>query len=206
MRKATASAILTGFKTAGFIYIRNHGIDRATVEEAFQYSAEFFKRPTIQKEQLAWTTAEANRGYVRQGREKTTDLVDAGEIERVRALEGADLKESLEIGREGVVGLENRWPDVFDEQGKVFREKMVSFFETCKKLHVQVMQAIAVGLGIEESWFDEFCDGGDNTLRLLHYPAVSSKVFAQNKNTVRAGAHPDYGEQREDGPNAAKLT
>jgi isopenicillin N synthase-like dioxygenase len=55
------------------------------------------------------------------------------------------------------------------------------------------MQAIAVGLGIDEHWFDKFCNAGDNTLRLLHYPGVSSKVFAENKNSVRAGAHTDYG-------------
>ncbi|KAG9566442.1 Clavaminate synthase-like protein, partial [Aureobasidium melanogenum] len=193
IREATAKAILSGFQTAGFIYIRNHGIDKAAVEEAFKYSAEFFKRPVSQKEQLAWTTPEANRGYVRQGREKTTDLVDPAEIEKQRALEGADLKESLEIGREGVEGLENKWPDRFDDDGKVFREKMLSFFEVCKDLHVQVMQAIAVGLGIDEHWFDKFCNAGDNTLRLLHYPAVSSKVFTENKNSVRAGAHTDYG-------------
>lgn len=185
---------MSGFQTAGFIYIRNHGIDKAAVEEAFKYSADFFKRPVSQKEQLAWTTPEANRGYVRQGREKTTDLVDPTEIEKQRALEGADLKESLEIGREGVAGLENQWPDRFDEDGKVFREKMLGFFGVCKDLHVQVMQAIAVGLGIDEHWFDKFCNAGDNTLRLLHYPTVSSKVFAENKNSVRAGAHTDYGE------------
>lgn len=38
-----------------------------------------------------------------------------------------------------------------------------------------------------------FCDGGDNTMRLLHYPGVKSSVFKDNKNTVRAGAHTDYG-------------
>jgi isopenicillin N synthase-like dioxygenase len=70
---------------------------------------------------------------------------------------------------------------------------MLSFFEICKNLHVQVMQAIAVGLGIDEHWFDNFCNAGDNTLRLLHYPGVDSKVFAENKNSVRAGAHTDYG-------------
>ena len=185
--------MLLGFKTAGFIYLHNHGIEKDDVAEAFRYSADFFKRPLSQKEQLAWTTPEANRGYVRQGREKTTDLVDAAEIERVRALEGADLKETLEIGREGVAGLENQWPDRFDEEGHVFKKKMMKFFDTCKDLHVQVMQAIAVGLGIDEHWFDSFCNGGDNTLRLLHYPSVASKVFADNRNAVRAGAHTDYG-------------
>lgn len=132
---------------------------------------------------------------MRQGREKTTDLVDPEEIARVRALEGADLKESLEIGREGVAGLENRWPD-YDEEGKVFKDVMLAFFAQCKDLHVQVMRAIAVGLGIDETWFDSFCDAGDNTLRLLHYPEVDASVFEDNKNSVRAGAHTDYGKHR----------
>ena len=42
---------------------------------------------------------------------------------------------------------------------------MLEFFDVCKELHVNVMRAIAVGLGIEEGWFDGYCDKGDNTLR-----------------------------------------
>ena len=76
----------------------------------------------------------------------------------------------------------------------MFKMQMLEFFEKCKQLHMQVMQAIAVGLGIEEGWFDSFVDRGDNTLRLLHYPEVKADVFKQNQNTVRAGAHTDYGE------------
>lgn len=129
---------------------------------------------------------------MKQGREKTTDLTDAAEIERIRKLEGADIKESLEIGREGVAGLENKWPD-FDPEGEEFKLTMLEFFEQCKGLHVEVMRAIAVGLGIEQNWFDSFCNGGDNTLRLLHYPEVDAEVFKNNKNSVRAGAHTDYG-------------
>lgn len=69
----------------------------------------------------------------------------------------------------------------------------MKFFDLCKELHVNVMRAIAVGLGIDDHWFDSYCDGGDNTLRLLHYPEVKSDVFKKNQNTVRAGAHTDYG-------------
>lgn len=128
-----------------------------------------------------------------QGREKTTDATDPSEIEKIRELEGADLKETFEIGLEGVEGLPNHWPDRFDGEGEAFKGTMLEFFELCKGLHVQVMRAIAVALGIGEGWFDGFCDGGDNTLRLLHYPEVSSKVFEANRNQVRAGAHTDYG-------------
>lgn len=192
-KKATAEAILHGFQRAGFIYLKNHGIPKAKIDESFSESAKFFKRPEKQKLDLGWTTPRANRGYSQPGREKTTDAVDPAEIEKIRAAEGADLKESFEIGREGEPECPNQWPDEFDEEGKVFRSRMLSFHDLVKQLHMQIMQAIAVGLGIEEHWFDPFTDGGDNTLRLLHYPEVKSEVFKNNKNTVRAGAHTDYG-------------
>lgn len=161
VRQHTADAIFHGFQTAGFIYIRNHGIPKPAIKAAFASSAQFFRRPKAEKDALAWTTPKANRGYVAQGREKTTDLTDEAEIARIRELEGQDLKETLEIGREGVKGLPNRWPE--DAEGEAFREEMLSFFEKCRLLHVSVMRAIAVGLGIDERWFDQFCDGGDNT-------------------------------------------
>lgn len=192
-RRTVAQAILQGFQKAGFIYLRNHGIAKDDVKSAFAESAKFFKRPSSQKEAMGWTTPEANRGYSQPGREKTTDLTDASEIEAKRAEEGADLKESFEIGREGEPNHPNHWPDQFDDEGKVFKKRMLDFHDKCKQLHMSVMSAIAVGLGIDEHYFDSFCDGGDNTLRLLHYPEVSSKVFKENKNTVRAGAHTDYG-------------
>ena len=66
---------------------------------------------------------------------------------------------------------------------------MLDFFEQCKEMHVQVMRSIAIGMGLDETWFDSYTDVGDNTLRLLHYPEVKSEVFKQNKNQVRAGAH-----------------
>jgi isopenicillin N synthase-like dioxygenase len=115
-----------------------------------------------------WTTPEANRGYSQPGREKTTDLTDPEAIKAKRDEEGADLKESFEIGREGEPDYPNQWPDRFDEEGKIFKQKMLDFFEECKALHMDVMRSIAVGLGIDEHWFDPFTDGGDNTIRLLH--------------------------------------
>ncbi|KAG8630042.1 hypothetical protein KVT40_001661 [Elsinoe batatas] len=188
-RKTTADAILSGFQHAGFIYLRNHGIPRSDIKRTFAESASFFARPKSEKDKLAWTTPRANRGYSAQGQEKVTDATDPEEIKRIREAEGEDLKETMEIGREGEAGLPNHWPEGEEE----WKEWMLGFFDKCKGLHVEVMRAIAVGLGIEEGWFDQYCDGGDNTLRLLHYPAVSSEVFKKNPIKVRAGAHTDYG-------------
>jgi isopenicillin N synthase-like dioxygenase len=117
--------------------------------------------------------------------------VDKNDIEALRAA-APDLKESMEIGREDEEGRPNMWPDK-DEEAKEFKRVMLAFFAECKELHREVMRALALGFGIEESWFDGFNDQGDNTLRLLHYPSVSKEVFRKNELQVRAGSHTDYG-------------
>lgn len=60
-------------------------------------------------------------------------------------------------------------------------------------MHMEVMRAIGLGMGLEFGFFDRFTDGGDNTLRLLHYPATPKDVFVKNRGQVRAGKHTDYG-------------
>ncbi|KAF4448663.1 hypothetical protein F53441_7972 [Fusarium austroafricanum] len=190
-RSDTANAVLDGFKTAGFVYLKNHPIPPKDLQHAFDLSARFFDQPLDTKMKVVWTTPEANRGYSAPGREKVSQLMDIHEVEKVRAAL-PDLKESLEIGREDEPGHPNRW---LEETGDLvgFREDMMGFFEQCRQLHVEVMKAIAVGMGLDDNFFGSFVDDGDNTLRLLHYPAVQSNIFKTNPGTVRAGAHSDYG-------------
>ena len=123
-------------------------------------------------------------------------------------------KSPLEIGREDEPGHPNLWPsETFavtaasaDANGSAstdsklfeptqFKEVMTSLFDQCKELHKSMMRAVALGLGLKEEWFDKYTDVGDNTLRLLHYPAVKSKVFQRHDGQLqpRAGEHSDYG-------------
>lgn len=160
------------------------------VSRVFASSARFFARPQNQKDALRWTTPQSNRGYVSFGREKLATVEEANS-DSLRA-SAPDLKENMEIGREGVQDLPNHWPE-FDDDGKDFKETMLSFFEMGKTLHRHIMQAIALGMNLPEHFFDEFVDVGDNNLRLLHYPPVNREVFKNNPNQVRAGEHSDYG-------------
>ncbi|KAF4121291.1 Isopenicillin N synthase [Geosmithia morbida] len=194
-RKKTADAILSGFQTAGFIYLRNHDIAPDLVKHTFKRSADFFAQEDQAKMDVCWTTPQANRGYSAPGREKVSQLKDASDVEKVRSA-APDLKESYEIGRESEAGLPNQWP--VEDGGRNaemvgFKTDMLRFFDACKAMHVEVMRAIAVGMGLDETFFDHFVDVGDNTLRLLHYPAVDSDTWKLKPNTVRAGEHSDYG-------------
>ncbi|KAL3495154.1 hypothetical protein BJX62DRAFT_196187 [Aspergillus germanicus] len=190
-KHAVAMSIVDAFKTSGFLYLKDHGIPPSIIARVFKSSAAFFGRPQDQKDTLGWTTPQANRGYVRTGREKLSTVDDLSDPEARRAI--PDIKESMEIGREGVEGLPNHWPDSIDDEGKEFKDEMQSFFAMCKDLHIKVMQAIALGMNLPVHFFDEYVDQGDNTLRLLHYPAVHKDVFKTNPGQVRAAEHSDYG-------------
>lgn len=162
------------------------------VSKVFASSARFFNRPQNEKDSLAWTTPQSNRGYVSIGREKLATLDETSEI-GTRRESIPDLKETMEIGREGIEGLPNRWPDNFDDEGKEFKETMLSFFDMCDTLHSQIMRAIALGMNLPEHFFDKYTDEADHTLRLLHYPPARRNLFRNSPGQVRAGEHSDYG-------------
>ncbi|MCJ1309002.1 hypothetical protein MMC25_002657 [Agyrium rufum] len=203
-RLPTARAILSAFKTYGFLYLTHHGIAPSTLQSAFSQSSKFFTRPYAEKEALAWTTPDSNRGYSAPGREKVSQASTREEVEEVRK-QNPDLKETFEIGREGEPQCPNRWPakelvaaglrteNEWDVEGEEFETVMKNFFTELKETHRLVMSAIALGMGFQESFFDPYVERGDNTLRLLHYPPVRKSVFEANKGQVRAGEHTDYG-------------
>ncbi|KAK4639656.1 hypothetical protein QC761_710290 [Podospora bellae-mahoneyi] len=170
-KAATAKAILTAFQTSGFLYLSHTPIPPDLLTSVFANSASFFDHGEDFKRKYLWTTPDSNRGYSAPGREKVTQLTKPDEVESLRE-KVPDLKESFEIGREDEPGHPNRWPELAG-----FREVMTEFHRRCHELNVEVMRAIAVGMGLAEGFFDGFVDRGDNTLRLLHYPAVGKERF-----------------------------
>lgn len=60
--------------------------------------------------------------------------------------------------------------------------------QRCHDLHVQVMRSIALGLDLNEDYFDYKIDKQCHNLRLLSYPAVKRELV-QGDGKARAGAH-----------------
>lgn len=148
-------------------------------KHVFETSAKYFRLPLDTKLSQSMPSIESNRGYSASGQEKLGS-------------ESADLKETLHVGRENDKNYPNLWPA---EEGELvdFKETIAGFYDFCARMSVEVMRAIAVGLDIDEQYFDGFMSSGDHKLRLLHYPEVNRDVFKSNENQVRAGAHTDYG-------------
>ncbi|KAJ3322509.1 hypothetical protein HDU76_013871 [Blyttiomyces sp. JEL0837] len=149
-------------------------------------SKEFFTLVMDEKEKLAWDTPESNRGYVFPGRERIAQSFDAEEVAKLRET-SPDLKETIQFGKEPSKFI-NKWPT----HKPSFRPTMMEFFETLHNLNMEVMRSIALGLGLDEKFFDPYCNGKDNILRLLHYPTVEKTVL-DRENQTRTGAHTDYG-------------
>jgi isopenicillin N synthase-like dioxygenase len=109
-------------------------------------------------------------------------------VDQLRAF--PDLKESFEIGNEPSNRFENNWPA--DDLLPGFRDHNMQFFKTCHELHLQVMNSIALALGLPDEYFSRFCNKMEHNLRLLHYPQVEKKVLDREQQS-RTGAHTDYG-------------
>ncbi|CAL1701221.1 unnamed protein product [Somion occarium] len=168
-KRNTADEIVSGFRNVGFIYLDKHGIPESS--------------------KLEWEDPRSNRGYVKIGRERVTQSADANEIAQLRA-KAPDFKESMEIGRDWDKTWKNRWPE--EKLVPQFKPTMLSFFQTCHELHVLVMRAIALGLDLEENFFDDQINEQFHNLRLLSYPSIRTNLLRQ-EGQARAGAHSDYG-------------
>jgi len=184
-RLAISRDVVKAFKDIGFMYISNHPIDQNVIDKVFQESSDFFALPDSIKDQLAWRDPKANRGYVKQGRELVTNSTDPDEIAELRRT-APDVKESMEIGLETDPTYRNQWPPI--EMAPQFRSTMINFYDICHKLHVDVLRAVALGLGMDEHYFDSLNDQSWHTLRLLNYPPVA-RQFLAGEGRARAGAH-----------------
>ena len=119
------------------------------------------------------------------GRERVTQSSDAEEIAQLRA-QAPDYKETIEIGRDWDPIHKNQWPHESDVPG--FKSTILQFFQTCHEWHVLVMRAIALGLDLNEKWFDNKIHEQYHNMRLLSYPSVKTDLL-RKEGQARAGAH-----------------
>jgi isopenicillin N synthase-like dioxygenase len=138
--------------------------------------------------------AAVHRGYSWPGLEKVSDIVlaEGEEVEEGKGVrEVADVKESYEIGSDDYADQPNVWlpEDVLPG----FREFTTQFYWECEKFTRLLMQALALGLGLEDqNTLAKFHNGHENQLRLLHYPPVKAELL-EKEAVERMPAHTDWG-------------
>ncbi|TFK84104.1 thymine dioxygenase [Polyporus arcularius HHB13444] len=188
----TSRAILNSFKRFGFVYLRNYGMPTEKVDEMFdnaQRSKKFFALP-MEVKMLAPHPGvpHINRGYVAPGVEKFTQSNDSEEVAQMRNKE-PDLIENFSCGHDESVLGKNIWLPEGVLPG--FNEACQDFYWKCYEVEISILRAVAIGLGIPEDHLAKSHSGRDQSLRLMHYPAVPAKKLVEGEMS-RIGAHSDF--------------
>ncbi len=167
------------FAEYGFAVVRDHGIPLDLIEQAEASSREFFALPDPVKRAYAIEGGGGARGYTPFGTERAKDA------------QVFDLKEFWHVGRTLPPGHDlaefmapNVWPDEVAEFKPTFNA-LYSAFETAG---LRVLEAIALHLGLEKTFFAPTVEDGNSVMRLLHYPPLGPDA---PEGAIRAAAHGD---------------
>ncbi len=174
-----AEELRSSFAEYGFAVIRDHGISADLIARAEEMSKAFFALPEDVKRAYILKDGGGARGYTPFGTEKAKDA-------KVH-----DLKEFWHVGRDLPEGHElsefmapNIWPSEVDG----FRETFETLYAAFEEAGGRVLRAVALGLGLEEGFFDATVKDGNSVMRLLRYPPLEG---AEAEGAIRAAAHGD---------------
>ena len=177
-RTAFIAELGAAYREWGFCGIRGHGIAPAAIEDAYDAFVRFFDLPTEVKMKYHVPGTGGARGYTPFG------------VETAKDSKYPDLKEFWHIGRELPAGSKyadvmppNLWP----EEVPGFRERGYGLYQSLDRLGSRVLSALALHIGLEETFFADKTDHGNSILRPIHYPPIT----AGDIPNVRAGAHED---------------
>ena len=167
------------FAEYGFAVVRDHGISQDLIDRAEAASKQFFALPDTIKRGYKIEGGGGARGYTPFGTEKAKDA------------DVFDLKEFWHVGRElspshalaEFMG-PNVWPQEIDGFEPTFSELYASF----EKAGSRALEAIALHLGLEQTFFDPTIEDGNSVMRLLHYPPLGPDA---PEGAIRAAAHGD---------------
>ncbi|KAJ7732952.1 thymine dioxygenase [Mycena maculata] len=190
-KQGVAEEIISSFKGAGFVYLLNHGIPAERIAEIFAASKEFFGQLMDVKELARHPpSGMEHRGYSSPGREKVIQPNSMGDVETPRPVV-PDFREHFECGSE-----EGRiCPNIWLPDGVLpgFKETCLDYFWLCYGVQLNILRALAIGMGLEEDFLVRYHSVPDegNQLRLLYYPSVPAEAL-RNETVERISAHSDY--------------
>jgi len=177
-RAAFVAELGAAYREWGFAGIRGHGIPQSLIDAAYDAFRRFFALPADVKMKYHVKGGGGARGYTPFG------------VETAKDSRYPDLKEFWHIGREiprdskyAEVMAPNLWP----EEVPGFREHGYGLYEALDALGSRVLRALALHIGLAETYFDDKTHFGNSILRPIHYPPIT----APDVPNVRAGAHED---------------
>ncbi|CAZ98528.1 2-oxoglutarate and iron-dependent oxygenase domain-containing protein [Zobellia galactanivorans] len=166
------------FENIGFVALSGHFLSEDLVKNLYDEIKKFFDLPQEVKDKYEIEGIGGQRGYTSFGKE------------HAKGRKEGDLKEFWHFGQyvENDPKLEAEYPDNVEvAELPKFNEVGKETYKMLEKTAKYVLRALALHLGLEENYFDEFIKNGNSILRPIHYPPITSEP----KNAVRAAAHGD---------------
>ena len=176
-----AKALHAASQGVGFIYVKGHGIQEATIKAAHASALEFFGHSTFDKSTV--TVSPKHRGWLGQG---GAVMADGGKT---------DLKESFIWGAEDANGNteedhplrgNNRWPAFVPE----LQRHAMNYFRQAHEVALHLMRGFALGLKLEEQYFLHSNSAPLSRASFVYYPSQSENLGTQQ---FGAGPHTDFG-------------
>jgi isopenicillin N synthase-like dioxygenase len=178
-RAAFVRALGQGLEEYGFVAITGHGIPPELLDRAYATARRVFSLPVDVKRRYETPEDGRQRGYTSFG------------VEHAKDTRTPDLKEFWHVGRTLPVGHpmdgevpRNRHPREVAEFGPLFDD----LFVRMEGFANQLLEGVAVYLGVPTSYFRDMVRDGNSVLRLIHYPELGGGVPG---GAVRAAAHED---------------
>ncbi len=166
------------FENIGFVALKGHFLEEQLIEDLYAEIKQFFNLPLEIKKAYEDPALGGQRGYVSFGKE------------HAKGREEGDLKEFWHFGQ--YVNENSRWATEYPNNIEVkelprFNSVGKQAYQMLEKTGVFVLRALALRLGLDEFYFDNFAKEGNSILRPIHYPPITSEP----KNALRAAAHGD---------------
>ena len=165
------------YEEVGFVAVKNHGVPDELIGDLYKYVQEFFSLPLDHKKNYEIPKLAGQRGYTSFGKEhaKGSDAPDLKEFFQYGQVPRDNYKEE-EYPANVHVGEVAPFNITFDDAYRAF-----------EKSGKALLQAIALYLGMDEHYFDNYVHNGNSILRAIHYPPITHEPAS----AIRAEQHED---------------
>lgn len=166
------------FEEVGFVSVKNHGVSQKLVDDYYDAVKKFFALATGVKRKYEIPGLAGQRGYTSFGKEQA------------KGFDTPDLKEFWQMGQtvEDSDPIKNEYPEnASAKEVPNFDELSKQLYKAFEKCGIELLQAIAIHLGIGKFYFDKYVHNGNSILRAIHYPPITQEP----KNAIRAEQHED---------------
>jgi len=177
-KSAFVDALGKAYEDVGFVAVKNHGIPTATIDGLYSNTKDFFSLPGEIKRKYEIAGLAGQRGYTSFGKE------------HAKGSTAPDLKEFFQFGQtvEDNDPIKSEYPDnVIVSEIKTFSPIFSSAYRSFEDSGSALLRAIALYLGLDEKYFDEYVHNGNSILRAIHYPPIKEEP----KSAIRAEQHED---------------